>query len=106
MIEILAQSFAVCTHYVSQNAQRLLKASELTPALERIVRSLRRSPRIWLAWADEQTMRFVVAELANSSGDPGSNQSLRLTFYDQDGRYLASGEWAVDPHQRWTLCGL
>jgi hypothetical protein len=106
LIETLAHSFAVCTHYVSQRAQRLPVASELPPALERIVSTLEQGSHAWVAWADEQTTRFIVAELAANQAQQKSNETVRLSFYDEDGRHMATGEWTVDSGRHWTLCKL
>lgn len=103
LTELLAQSFAVCTHYVSSNARRLYADSELPPALERIAANLQRSSRTWFAWLDDQTTRFVVAELAAHRDQQGRDEALRLFFYDHDGNQLASGEWRLDSEGRWTL---
>jgi hypothetical protein len=104
LIAQFVESFAASTHYVSPAAQRLRVVSDLPPPLWRIATTVQRSACTWLAWLDEQTLRFVVAALADRCARPGL-AAIRLTFYDQDGRWLANGEWSVQPDGRWTLCG-
>jgi hypothetical protein len=101
LTEQLVESFVADTHYVSRNAQRLRDASDLPPPLERIATTVQRSPCVWLAWLDEQTTRFVVAAVTGGCVEPGL--AIRLTFFDQDGRCVATGQWSLQRDGRWTL---
>lgn len=103
LIELLVQSFVVCTRYVPAGAQRLLAASELPPALERVAVRVQRGPQKWFAWTDERRTWFVVAEMAMDHRRHCRHEAIRMFFYDEDGRCVASGTWAFHADARWTL---
>lgn len=104
LIELLVESFVASTHYVSQNAERLRATSDLPPPLERIALAVQKSPSAWLAWQDEQATRFVVAALAECRSQQ-SSATIRLAFYDEDGRQVAMGEWSRQQDGCWLFCG-
>jgi len=103
LIELLVQSFVVCTRYVPAGAQRLLALSELPPVLERVAIRVQRGWQKWFAWTDERRTWFVVAETAMDRGRPCHHEALRMFFYDEDGQCVTSGAWAFHGDARWTL---
>lgn len=104
LVELLAQLFAVSTRYVPQTAQRLLATSELPPALERIAMRAQRSLQTWLAWTEGPRIWFLVAEMGTDPGGYCRGGAIRMFFYDEEGRFLAWGTWAVNAERRWVLC--
>lgn len=103
IVELLAELFAVDTHYVPHAAQRVRTTDDLPPALERIAIRAERSARTWLAWTAEARTWFLVAKRAKVSRQACRAPALRMSFYDADGRPAASGNWVMDAERRWTL---
>jgi hypothetical protein len=101
-IEWLVQLFVVSTRYVPRSAQRLLEPSDLPPALERVAVRAQRCLQAWFAWTDGRKIRFVVTERVPSRQRQES--ALRVYFYDEDGRYVCWGTWALHSRGRWILC--
>jgi hypothetical protein len=104
LIQWLVQLFVDCTRYVPQTAQRLLAQCNLPPALERVAMQAQRCSRAWFAWTDEGRAWFVVAEMAKVSGRHCQGRAIRMFFYDEDGRFVASGAWALQSEGSWILC--
>lgn len=103
VVELLAELFAICTRYVPRDAQRVRTPDDLPPALERIALGAERSARTWLAWTAEPRTWFLVAERAKVSEPACRGLAIRLFFYDQDGKPVASGTWVMNESRRWTL---
>jgi hypothetical protein len=104
LIQWLVQLFVDCTRYVPQTARRLLAQCELPPALERVAMQAQRCSQAWFAWTDEGRAWFVVAEVAKVSGRHCQGRAIRMFFYDEDGRFVASGAWALQSAGSWILC--
>lgn len=105
-IESLVQSLVVCTRYVPPNARRLLAASELSLALERVAMDVQRGRQAWFAWTDERRIWFVVAEMATRRHRHCQHESVRMFFYDDDARFLISAAWILRADGRWILVEL
>ncbi len=95
--ESLVQSFAVCTHYIPAGAVRIFDGAELPLALERIAASVTEEWKSWLAWTDRRRIWFVVAEMEPASAER-ADRSVKLFFYDDDGRIISSGIWVHHPN--------
>ena len=104
LIQWLVQLFVDCTRYVPQTARRLLAQCDLPPALERVAMQAQRCSQAWFAWTDEGRAWFVVAEMAKVSGRHCQGRAIRMFFYDEDGRFVASGAWALQSEGSWILC--
>jgi hypothetical protein len=101
-IEWLVQLFVVSTRYVPRSAQRLLEPSDLPPALERVAVRAQRFLQTWFAWTDGPKIWFVVTEAVPSRQRQES--TLRVYFYDEDGRFVCWGTWALQTRGNWILC--
>jgi hypothetical protein len=101
-IEWLVQLFVVSTRYVPRTAQRLLEPSDLPPALERVAVRAQRCLQTWFAWTDGPKIWFVVTETVPSRQH--HERALRLFFYDEDGRFVCWGTWALQSRGSWILC--
>lgn len=106
LIELLVQSFVVCTRYVPAGAQRLLALSELPPVLERVAMRVQWGWQQWFAWTDERRTWFVVAEMAMGRDRRCHNEAIQVFFYDEDGQCVTSGTWAFHADARWAACEL
>ena len=104
LIQWLVQLFVDCTRYVPQTARRLLAQCDLPPALERVAMQAQRCSQAWFAWTDEGRVWFVVAEMAKVSGRHCQGRALRMFFHDEQGRFVASGAWALQIERSWVLC--
>jgi hypothetical protein len=100
-MESLVQLFVVGTRYVPRSAQRLLELSDLSPALERVAVRAQRCLQTWFAWTDGPKIRFVVTETVPSRLHQQS--ALRVYFYDEDGRFVCWGTWALQSRGSWIL---
>lgn len=103
IVELLAEQFAACTHYIPHAAHRVRTPDDLPPALERIAMCAQRSARTWLAWTAEPRTWFLVAERAKASGRACRAPALRMFFYDADGQPVASGTWVREATRGWSL---
>lgn len=103
LIESLVQSFVVCTQYVSADAERIFETSELPLALDRIANSVQREWQAWLAWTDRRRIWFVIAEMDKTPNRDCPDESIKLFFFDDDGRIVSSGTWIFHPNGRWHL---
>jgi hypothetical protein len=103
-IERLVQRFVVSTRYVPRSAQRLLELSDLPPALERVAVRAQRCLQTWFAWTDGPKIRFVVTEIGPVPNGERQDRALRVFFYDEDGRFVCWGTWALHSRGRWILC--
>jgi hypothetical protein len=56
----------------------------------------------WFAWTDGPKIRFIVTEAVPSR--PRHESTLRVYFYDQDGRFVCWGTWALPSRGHWILC--
>lgn len=101
LIQWLVQSFVDCKRYVPKAARRLLAPCELPPALERVAVQVQGCSRAWFAWTDEARVWFVVAEMAKVSDRHYRGRAIRMFFYDEDGRLVASGVWAFQSERSW-----
>lgn len=103
-IEWLVQLFVVSTRYVPRSAQRLLEPSDLPPALERVAVRAQRCLQMWFAWTDGPKIRFVVTEIGTVPNRQRQERALRVFFYDEDGRFVCWGTWALHSRGSWILC--
>jgi hypothetical protein len=101
-VEWLVQLFVVSTRYVPRTAQRLLDPSDLPPVLERIAMQAQRCLQMWFAWTDGPRTWFVVTETVLSW--QRQERALRVFFYDEDGRFVCWGTWALQSRGGWILC--
>lgn len=103
LIESLVQSFAACTRYVPENAERVFDAGELPPVLERVSLHVETSWQAWFAWTDGQRTWFLVAEMASAPNRNCQDESVRIFFYDERGRVASSGTWIFHIDGSWEL---
>lgn len=103
LVEWLVQLFVVDTCYVPRTAKRLLALSDLPAALERVATQAQRRLQAWCAWTDGPRTRFVVAEMATVPDRHSPGRALRMFFYDEDGRFVSCGTWALHSERRWIL---
>jgi hypothetical protein len=102
LVELLVQLFAVSTGFVPPTARQLLVPSDLPPALERVAMRAQRNLRAWVAWTDERRTWFVVAEMTSILDCEGT--AIRMLFFDEDGRLVSWGGWALQSEHTWILC--
>ena len=99
----LVQHFLASTPYLPQMAQRLLDPFDLPPGLERIARRAQRGGQSWFAWADGPRIYFFVMQMVTVQAQHCRRRGLRMFFYDQEGRFVSWGTWALQPGGRWEL---
>jgi hypothetical protein len=104
LIDGLVQLFVVGTRYLPQTARRQLDPADLPPALERVAMHAQRCLQTWFAWTDGPRVWFFVTELASVPGLNRGQQALRLFFYDEEGRFVSWGTWALHLDGGWVLC--
>jgi hypothetical protein len=104
LVEWMVELFVIDTCYVPQTAQRVLAPSDLPAALERVATLAQRRLQAWFAWTDGPRTRFVVAELATDPDRHSQGGALRMFFYDEDGRFVVGGAWALQSQRSWILC--
>lgn len=104
LIEWLVQRFVIATRYVPRTAQRLLASSDLPPALERVAMQAQRCLQTWFAWTDGPRIWFVVTEMATAPDRYRQDRALRMFFYDEEGRFVSWGTWALQSECSWILC--
>jgi hypothetical protein len=104
LLELLVQLFAVGTRFVPLTARRVLVPSQLPPVLERVALQAQRSLQAWVAWTEEQKTWFVVAEMATVPASHCRGEAIRMFFYDEDGRRVSWGTWALQSERSWMLC--
>jgi hypothetical protein len=102
-VEQLIQRFVADSRYVPRTAQRLLDPSELPPVLERVAMRAQLYSQTWFAWTDGPRVWFVVAEMATVTVRHRKENALRMFFYDDEGRFVSWGSWALHPGG-WMLC--
>ncbi len=57
----------------------------------------------WFAWTDGPRTWFVVSEIATATIEPRKQNALRMFFYDDEGRFVSWGTWALHSGG-WMLC--
>lgn len=102
LVNLLVQLFAVSTRFVPPTARQLLAPSDLPPALERVAMQAQRGLQTWVAWTDDRRTWFVVAEMASILDYQGA--AIRMSFFDEDGRQVSWGTWALQSAHSWILC--
>lgn len=103
-VESLVQRFVASTRYVPQTAQRLFAPSDLPPALERVATQAQGCSQTWFAWNDGPRIWFVIAEMATVPGRQHQERAaIRMFFYDEDGRFVSWGTWALHSRGGWIL---
>lgn len=104
LVELLVQLFAVSTRFVPPTARRVLAPGDLPPALERVARQAQRDLQAWVAWTEEPRTWFVVAEMAAMPDPHCQGEAIRMFFYDEEGRLVSRGTWALQSEHSWMLC--
>jgi hypothetical protein len=102
-VEQLIERFVADNRYVPGTAQRLLDPSELPPVLERVAMQAQHCSQTWFAWIDGPRTWFVVTEMATVTVRHRKENALRMFFYDDEGRFVSGGTWALQPGG-WMLC--
>jgi hypothetical protein len=102
-VEQLTQRFVVDNRYVPGTAQRLFDPGELPPVLERVAMQAQHCSQTWFAWTDGPRTWFVVTEMVSVTAGHRKENALRMFFYDDDGRFVSWGTWALQPGG-WMLC--
>ena len=104
LVERWVQLFVISTCYVPSTAQRLLAPGDLPPVLERIALHAQRHLQTWFAWRHGPRTWFLVAEPATVPDLHCQGGAIRMFFYDEDGRFVSRGTWALQSECSWMLC--
>ena len=104
LVEWLVQQFVVDTGFAPPTARRLLAPMDLPPALERVAMQAQRCLQTWFAWADGSRIWFLVAEMVAVPSPHCQGEAIRMNFYDEDGRLVSRGTWALQSERSWMLC--
>jgi hypothetical protein len=104
-IEFCIDAFAEETGYVPADASPVRAAGDLSPSLERLVRSLSAGAG-WRAWLEGSRGWFVRGTLGDSSDNPLDQPTVCLIFHDHDARAVAGGLWRRGAPAHWDLLQL
>jgi hypothetical protein len=103
-IDSLLDSFVWNCHTNAQGLRKICRPSELSSALQQVLRRATQQNRAWSAWTDEHQDWLYTAEMSASLSRERGAPVLEIATFDEAGHLGESAIWQRVRDGRWQRC--